>query len=69
MEQDITIRELASYIRSISPDVDDQELAEGIDMLKSQFPDMTNAELAGIVYLSLNDNKPSFDALRQRMGR
>lgn len=69
MEQDITIQELASYIRSISPDVDDQELAEGIDMLKSKFPDMTNAELAGVVYHSLNDNKPSFDALRQRMGR
>lgn len=69
MEQDITIQELASYIRSISPDVDDQELAEGIDMLKSQFPDMTNAELAGVVYHSLNNNKPSFDALRQRMGR
>lgn len=69
MEQDITIRELASYIRSISPEVDDQELAEGIDMLKSQFPDMTNAELAGVVYHSLNDNKPSFDALRQKMGR
>lgn len=69
MEQDITIQELSSYIRSIIPDMDDQELADGIDMLKSQFPNMTNAELAGVVYHSRNESKPSFDALRQRMGR